>query len=323
MIKYIKNETKHLPFVLILLALLYGTVTYATNYLFNSNEDKHNSSTSGIQKDNVQGTINDSYACASDYAAYDTRLTNIENKIYPVGSIYIGVSSTNPSTLFGGTWEAFATGRTLVGYDSSDTDFNAVEKTGGAKTVTLAAANIPKHRHSFTPAGTVSKPTFTGTAVNTGNQSADHTHTVTDYYANGTSGSTTIDFSNGHAQIYVNGTNNRLYYKELTGLTRYNANYYMQGKSASSASSSGSYGTALTGSQAHTHTVSNTSASRTTSANSANHYHSVTAAGSVSQPSFTGTAGNTDYYGGDSNGNTTAFSVQNKYITVYMWKRTA
>ena len=39
----------------------------------------------------------------------DTRLTALEssllNSIYPVGSIYLSVNSTNPGTLFGGTWE--------------------------------------------------------------------------------------------------------------------------------------------------------------------------------------------------------------------------
>lgn len=54
--------------------------------------------------------------------------------IYPVGSIYISTVNTNPSTYFGGTWSAVAQGRTLVGVNSSDTDFNTVMKTGGNKT---------------------------------------------------------------------------------------------------------------------------------------------------------------------------------------------
>lgn len=39
---------------------------------------------------------------------------DILNKTYPVGSIYMSVNSTNPSTLFGGTWERLA-GRFLIG----------------------------------------------------------------------------------------------------------------------------------------------------------------------------------------------------------------
>lgn len=62
--------------------------------------------------------------------------------VYPVGAVYISVDSTNPSTLFGGTWSAFGAGRVLVGIDSSDTDFDTAEETRGAKTV--AGAN---HRH--------------------------------------------------------------------------------------------------------------------------------------------------------------------------------
>lgn len=62
-------------------------------------------------------------------------IDDIINIIYPVGSIYISTVSTNPGTLFGvGTWTAFGAGRTLVGLDGGDSDFNTVEKTGGAKT---------------------------------------------------------------------------------------------------------------------------------------------------------------------------------------------
>lgn len=52
---------------------------------------------------------------------------------YPIGAIYLSVDNTNPSKLFGGTWEQIAKGRTLVGVDTSDTDFNTVKKTGGSK----------------------------------------------------------------------------------------------------------------------------------------------------------------------------------------------
>lgn len=37
-----------------------------------------------------------------------------------VGDIHISIDSSNPSTRFGGTWERFANGRTLVGVDESD-----------------------------------------------------------------------------------------------------------------------------------------------------------------------------------------------------------
>ena len=63
---------------------------------------------------------------------------------YPVGSIYLSVVNTNPSTWFGGTWELVAKGRTLVGVDTNDTDFNTVKKTGGSKTVTLNQNQIPQ-----------------------------------------------------------------------------------------------------------------------------------------------------------------------------------
>ena len=68
---------------------------------------------------------------------------------YPVGSIYISVNNTNPSSLFGGTWVAFGKGRTLVAVDTSQAEFNTVEKTGGAKTHTLKTEEIPPHAHDI------------------------------------------------------------------------------------------------------------------------------------------------------------------------------
>lgn len=70
---------------------------------------------------------------------------NIFNLIYPVGSIYMSVNSTNPSQLFGGTWEAYATGRTLIGMGSY-TDSNG--ETYNFQTVELATGNF-KHTHQY------------------------------------------------------------------------------------------------------------------------------------------------------------------------------
>jgi hypothetical protein len=69
---------------------------------------------------------------------------------YPVGAVYISVDFTPPSTLFGGTWERFGKGRTLVSLDSEDTDFDTAEETIGAKTHTLTTDELPAHTHSFT-----------------------------------------------------------------------------------------------------------------------------------------------------------------------------
>lgn len=78
-------------------------------------------------------------------------IANVLALAYPVGSIYISVNSTNPATSLGfGTWTAFGSGRVLVGHDSGDSDFDTVEETGGAKTVTLTEAQMPSHNHGIT-----------------------------------------------------------------------------------------------------------------------------------------------------------------------------
>lgn len=67
---------------------------------------------------------------------------------YPIGSIYMSINNINPSNLFGGTWVAWGSGRVPVGVDTSQTEFNTVEKTGGEKTHKLTVDEMPEHNHS-------------------------------------------------------------------------------------------------------------------------------------------------------------------------------
>lgn len=57
------------------------------------------------------------------------------DSIYPVGSVYISLTSTNPGSYLSGTWEQFAQGRTLIGVgegsDGTNKQTFAVNDTGG------------------------------------------------------------------------------------------------------------------------------------------------------------------------------------------------
>ena len=76
------------------------------------------------------------YKEGSNYVFKDLAL---KDDIYPVGAIYMSVSSTSPASLFGGTWTQWGSGRVPIGINSSDSDFNTVEKTGGSKEYELRA----------------------------------------------------------------------------------------------------------------------------------------------------------------------------------------
>jgi len=78
--------------------------------------------------------------------------------LFPVGSLKFEIANVNPGTyISGSTWVAWGVGKTPVGVDTGDGNFNTVEKTGGASTHTLTAAEI-QHTHltngTFASAGT-------------------------------------------------------------------------------------------------------------------------------------------------------------------------
>lgn len=66
----------------------------------------------------------------------------ILDNVYPVGSIYMSVNSTNPANLFGGTWEQIQ-GKFLFGMNSS----YPAGSTGGEITHKLTWNEMPGHYH--------------------------------------------------------------------------------------------------------------------------------------------------------------------------------
>ena len=79
-------------------------------------------------------------------AALSNQISNIGSitfdDIYPVGSIYMSVNSTNPRTLFGGTWTQLKD-RFLLGAGSTYTNGS----TGGEASHTLTVNEMPSHSH--------------------------------------------------------------------------------------------------------------------------------------------------------------------------------
>ncbi len=83
-----------------------------------------------------------------------TKLKNVTktiDDIYPVGSMYLSTNLATASEVankLGGTWESYASGRTLVGVGNSDQDFNPGQ-TGGESNHTLTEAEMPNHSHDY------------------------------------------------------------------------------------------------------------------------------------------------------------------------------
>ncbi len=266
------------------------TFSYVLAANLMDSKDVYYKDNSGLGFNNVQDAIDGT--CTKFEEKVDTFL----DKIYPVGSIYITTTLETVSKVkeaLGGKWEAYGVGKTLLSSSGKS------EQTGGANTVKLQTTNLPSHSHSFTPTGSISS-TFTGTAVNSGTQSANHTHSTTAKAA-----SYSLKANSNGAHSHTVGNNPLVYTGDGQIYTASGGNGWRDRNISTSSAG------------AHEHSISGsiTVPALTTGVNSANHYHSVTAAGTVSS-TFTGTASNTG-----ATGDGTSFSVQNEYITVYMYKR--
>lgn len=166
-------------------------------------------------------------------------LSALWNSIYPVGSIYMSTSSTNPKDLFTGTTWTQITDRFLVGMGST---YTTAGGTGGASSVTLATGNLPSHRHSV--------------SITSGNQSANHTHSIPALSGTAASAGSHNHLVTSKTTSYGSGSQSGWRCLSWTGTNAdWTQNVY-----------SGDNG-------AHTHDVTTTAS--TSGSNSVNHTHSV------------------------------------------------
>lgn len=124
----------------------------------------------------------------------------LSDVLYPVGSIYMSVNSTNPSTLFGGTWEQI-TGRFLYCTNTSKTTggSNTTGEAGGGNTgsTALTIEQIPEHYHKLKYSGFDAQYKSGGTTVPKVNESSP-THST--YSTGGSKGHTHTINAHTHTQ---------------------------------------------------------------------------------------------------------------------------
>ncbi len=159
-------------------------------------------------------------------AAYDLANRNYLNELYPIGIVLWFAQNKNPNTLFPGTkWSYIGENKTIRLGSQNGSDVMA---SGGADTITLAAANIPAHSHTFSA---------------TTSSSGAHTHT----------GSTNSAGAHTHG-----GVASRTSPWEIGGSTWTRFNFQTLG--ATDSAGAHTHTVTIANAGAHTHTVSGTTA---------------------------------------------------------------
>lgn len=234
----------------------------------------------------------------------NTEIQEIWNKIYPIGSIYISVNSTSPSTLFGGTWERWGKGRFPLSLDENDQSdqYTKPNVTGGKDYLDITSDMLPAHTHSFS-ATTNSAGSHTHSISITTSNSGAHSHTYSGTTSSSGSHSHMSDGNTSHKPMQLSGFNNG-FSKDGDTAAFYYTRKSVQNDTEVYTNSAG----------AHTHTYSgNTN-------NTGGHTHSVSG-NSGSNGAHTHTVSGTTGSTGKSSGSQVGFMPP--WITCYMWRRTA
>lgn len=164
---------------------------------------------------------------------------------WPIGSIFITASSSDPATLLGGgTWVRIQ-GKYLLASSSSYT----AGQSYGSMTKTLSVANLPSHTHGFTTgsAGSHSHSASTGSAGN-------HSHTRGSMNITGATGAALQDYAYPSGAFYINGGNVPEAENGNWGPNRINFDASRSWTGATSTTGAHTHSVTVNANGAHTHT---------------------------------------------------------------------
>ena len=259
----------------------------------------------------------------SNFYTSNSLVSDLLNRVYPVGSIYMSAVNVSPAAFLGGTWQAIEQGRMLMAAGSSW----QAGTTGGAAYHTLTVQEMPAHDHSATETeagahahgastGSAGAHAHSGSTNNAGNHyhtgttngAGSHSHTRGSMNITGTFDGNTDDgdqdksgafYTTGKPFRGANGDNDR-----MSGVIGFDASRSWTGSTSTDGSHSHSFSTSWAGEHAHSLSIASAGA----------HTHSVAIAAAGAHTHAI-TIGKT--------GSGAAFSILPPYIAVYMWRRTA
>jgi hypothetical protein len=173
--------------------------------------------------------------------ATQTALDALKLIMFPIGAVYTTIVNTNPSTFIGGTWVAFASGRTLVGVDIAQTEFDTVEETGGVKTHTHTinghthsvttnnhAHSVTTSNHTHTVSGNTSSAQGGFGAFASGSLSPDGNHTHNVNLTSSSNGGQTITSSSAGGETVTSASSGTLTSNSDTTLQPYITVYFFK-----------------------------------------------------------------------------------------------
>ena len=278
----------------------------------------------GVIKADLIGNVTGNAATATKLDTA-TLVSDLLDKVYPVGSIYMSAVNVSPASFLGGTWQAIEQGRMLMAAGSSW----QAGTTGGAAYHTLTVQEMPAHDHSATEtaAGGHTHGASTDSAgahSHSGgtNNAGNHYHTGTTNGAgwhSHTRGSMNITGAFWNLGSAPQGTSGAIYPGDAptnhswidshvgtaSGVsTNFDASRSWTGSTSTDGGHSHGFSTSWAGEHAHSLSIISAGA----------HTHSVAIAAAGAHTHAI-TIGRT--------GSGAAFSILPPYIAVYMWRRTA